>query len=196
MVRLALESDIHRISLSYARAFSDDPVWRWLIPSDDFIGRMMIFGVGVLGHAAVPYGTVYTTDDGVSAAVWTAPGHQDTAETQKALGTTFESCFGTNLERFQQSFGLMAARRPHLAHWYLAGLATHPDWQGQGLASSVMRPVLEQCDAENIPAYLEATKEGNVPFYQCHGFELTNAMELPGSGPTVYLMLRKPQWRV
>ena len=42
MVRLAMDSDIQRISLSYARAFCDDPVWRWLIPSDDFIGRMMI----------------------------------------------------------------------------------------------------------------------------------------------------------
>jgi len=195
MVRLAMDSDIQRISLSYARAFSDDPVWRWLIPSDNFMDRMMIFGVGVLRHTAVPSGTVYTTDDGVSAAIWTAPGHQDTAEAQKALVTTFESCFGTNLERFQRSFGLMAAKRPHFAHWYLAGLATHPDWQGQGLASSVMRPVLEQCDAEHISAHLEATKEVNVPFYQRRGFEVTNTIELPGGGPTVYLMSRNPQPR-
>jgi GNAT superfamily N-acetyltransferase len=194
MVRLAIESDIRRISLSFTRAFADDPVWRWFIPSDDFIGRMMIFGDGVLRHAALPNGATYTTDDGVSAAIWTPPGHQDTSEAQaEALTVTFKTCFGANLERFQQSFSLMATKRPHNAHWYLVGLGTHPDWQGQGFASSVMRPILERCDVEGVPAYLEATKEGNVPFYQLHGFEVTDTLDLPGGGPKLYLMWRKPQ---
>ena len=196
MVRLAIDSDIRRISLSFARANVDDPVWCWLIPSDDFIGRMMVFGDGVLRHTAVPNGTAYTTDDGVSAAIWTAPGHQDTSEAQaEALTTTFKTCFGANLERFQQSVSLMATKRPHNAHWYLAGLFTHPDWQGQGFASSVMRPILERCNAEDVPAYLEATKEGNVPFYRRHGFEVTDTVDLPSGGPRLYLMWRKPQCR-
>jgi ribosomal protein S18 acetylase RimI-like enzyme len=192
MVRLAIDSDIPRISLSHARAFVGDPLWRWLLPADDFIGRMMIFGSGFL-HSAVPNGTVYTTDDGVSAAIWAAPGHQDAADVQAVLATAFEAAFGPNLQRFQHFGGLLAANRPPFAHWYLAGLGTHPDWQGQGLASSVMRPVLERCDAENIPAYLEATKAGNVPFYQRHGFEVTDTLDLPDGGPTTYLMWRKPQ---
>ena len=192
MVRLATDSDIRRISLSFARAFFDDPVWRWFIPPDDFVGRMMSFGNGVLRHSAIPNGTVFTTDDGVSAAIWTQPGHQDTSEVETALATTFASCFGTNLERFLEGVGLMAARRPAVGHWYLAGMATHPDWQGQGLATSVMRPILERCDAENIPSYLEATKERNVSFYRRLGFEVTGMLDLSSTGPRLYLMLRKP----
>ena len=33
-----------------------------------------------------------------------------------------------------------------------------------------MQPVLERCDADGIPAYLESTKERNVGFYEQHGF--------------------------
>jgi ribosomal protein S18 acetylase RimI-like enzyme len=175
-----------------ARAFSDDPVWRWFIPPDDFIGRMMIFGDGVLRHSAIPAGPVFTTDDGVSAAIWTEPEHQDTPEVESALGAIFASCFGSNLKRFLEAVGLMATRRPAVEHWYLAGVATHPDWQGQGLATSVMRPILERCDAESIPAYLEATNERNVPFYRGHGFEVMDTLALPSTGPRLYLMFREP----
>lgn len=192
MVRHATVADIRRISLSFARAFSDDPLWRWFIPPDDFVGRMIQFGDGVLRHSAIPSGTVFTTDDGVSAAIWAEPGHQNTSEVETALAATFASCFGPNLERFLESANLMGTRRPAAAHWYLAGVATHPDWQGQGLATSLIRPILERCDSEQIPSYLEATKEKNVPFYRRLGFELTDTIDLPGGGPRLYLMIREP----
>jgi len=56
-----------------------------------------------------------------------------------------------------------------------------------------MRPILERCDAEGLPAYLEATKEKNVGFYRQHGFEVTDRLELPNGGPMMILMWREPQ---
>ena len=55
-----------------------------------------------------------------------------------------------------------------------------------------MQPVLERCDAEGTPAYLETDTERNVQLYERHGFEVTEEFDLPGGGPPVWLMWRPP----
>ncbi|MHB1891097.1 MAG: GNAT family N-acetyltransferase, partial [Acidimicrobiales bacterium] len=85
------------------------------------------------------------------------------------------------------------ALRPRERHWYLATLGTDPDRQGQGIGSSLLGEVLARCDAEATPAYLESSKERNVPFYARHGFEVTRELKAPGGGPTLWLMWREPR---
>jgi len=35
-----------------------------------------------------------------------------------------------------------------------------------------MIPILEHCDSEGMPAYLESSKESNIAFYRRHGFKV------------------------
>ena len=78
-------------------------------------------------------------------------------------------------------------------HYYLAGLGTDPTHQGTGVGSAVLGPVLARCDQEGIGAYLESSKERNVPFYNRHGFEVTRELQLPKGGPPIWLMWREPR---
>jgi hypothetical protein len=55
-----------------------------------------------------------------------------------------------------------------------------------------MRPVLERCDGEGVPAYLESSKERNVPLYERNGFRVTEEMVVPNGGPKIWLMWRDP----
>ena len=55
-----------------------------------------------------------------------------------------------------------------------------------------MRSRLARCDAARLPAYLESSKERNVPFYERHGFRVTGELTIPGGGPTLWLMWRNP----
>ena len=75
-------------------------------------------------------------------------------------------------------------------HWYLAFLGIEPSEQGKGLGSALLRPVLERCDSEGTPAYLETSNERNLPFYQRHGFEVVQQCGIP-DGPHFWGM-----WRV
>ena len=56
-----------------------------------------------------------------------------------------------------------------------------------------MREMLDRCDAEGMPAYLESSNVRNVPFYGRHGFEVTGEIDLGKGAPTVTAMWRNPR---
>ena len=55
-----------------------------------------------------------------------------------------------------------------------------------------MAPVLSTCDRNGQGAYLESSKESNVPYYQRHGFDVVGEVTFTG-GPTIWRMWRDPQ---
>ena len=96
------------------------------------------------------------------------------------------------LARTTRAVRAIEERHPMQPHYYLSVLGTDPEQQGGGIGSALLAPVLERCDAEGVPAYLESSKESNVGFYAQHGFVLTERIELP-EGPPLWLMWRRPR---
>ena len=76
--------------------------------------------------------------------------------------------------------------------WYLYNLSIKKDAQGKGIASKLMRPMLQFCDDERMVAYLETNKESNVTLYQHYGFDLMSEELIPKSPVTHYAMVRHP----
>ena len=76
--------------------------------------------------------------------------------------------------------------------WYLYNLSIRKDAQGKGIASKLMRPMLQFCDDERMVVYLETNKESNVGLYQHYGFELMKEEQIPKSTVTHYAMVRDP----
>ena len=76
--------------------------------------------------------------------------------------------------------------------WYLYNLSIKKDAQGKGIASKLMRPMLEFCDDEKMVAYLETNKEKNVSLYNHYGFELKKEELIPKTTVTHYAMVRQP----
>ena len=77
--------------------------------------------------------------------------------------------------------------------WYLYNLSIKKDAQGKGIASKLMRPMLNFCDDERMVAYLETNKESNVSLYNHYGFTLKKEEVIPKTTVTHYAMVRTPQ---
>jgi len=184
------------MATSLARAFSDDPVTNWMLPRARRHTRMIaMFTLMLRSH--VPFGETYSTPDGVGVAVWAPPGcWRLDLDVMAASVQGYASIFGPNLARAIEVHATLEDNHPvNPAHWYLAALGTHPDWQGNGIGTALMQPVLARTDAEGLPAYLESSKERNIAYYRRLGFEVTGEIRVPNGGPSLWSMWREPQLR-
>jgi ribosomal protein S18 acetylase RimI-like enzyme len=77
--------------------------------------------------------------------------------------------------------------------WYLFNLSVKKDAQGKGIASKLLRPMLQFCDDEKMVAYLETNKESNVGLYKHYGFELKKEELIPKTTVMHYAMVRNPK---
>jgi GNAT superfamily N-acetyltransferase len=178
------------LASALARAFEDDPVMAWLFPkpAKRRRGAERMFGVRL--RQLIGQDQVYTTEDLAGAAIWALPKrwHVNTRETLElarlVLNPRLPTLF-SGLQRVDNAH----PRGP--AHFYLAVLGIDPPRQGMGLGSALLTPVLELCDSEGLPAYLESSKERNVDFYARHGFRVTHELRLP-KGPPLWPMWREP----
>lgn len=196
LLRRATLDDIGVIVDMLVRAFDDDPVPLYIF-GDDRVRRAGLrkFFTIQLRHGYLPRGEVWTTEDRAGAAVWGLPDtHRSALVELYHLAPAMPQLFrgGRPLDALRL-LGDVDAARPKTPHWYLATLGTEPIRQGQGVGSALLAPVLARLDAEGLPAYLESSKERNVPFYARHGFEVTGEIHAPKDGPTLWLMWRDPR---
>ena len=174
-------------------AFRDDPVQRWLFPGDAAYEGRGLANFELMVRRMLEVGLVQTTAGLEGAALWLPPG-RDLLE--RPGGTLFSArsilFLRGGIVRGARFFGVLARNHPRVPHWYLEVLGTDPAHQSKGIGSALLGPILSRCDEDGIPAYLESSKERNLPFYQSHGFEVQGSIRTPGS-PTVWPMLRAPR---
>ena len=192
-VRRAGKRDLRSVAAVLSRAFHDDPVMEWFFPDERrraaYVERLFRVRVGAL----LKQDEVYTTDDHAAAAVWAQPGRWEMAPLE-GLGfvARFAPMVRTRLPLLARGWMGVDRVHPKEPHWYLAILGTEPSFQGRGVGSAVLQPVLDDCDRNEVPAYLESSKESNIAFYARHGFRVTDELTLP-EGPKVWPMWRDPR---
>ncbi|MDW3216596.1 MAG: GNAT family N-acetyltransferase [Ilumatobacteraceae bacterium] len=188
-VRRATELDISRIARTASRAFVDDPVMRWLVPDDEEYERDHRLLFGNIARRWLATDSLWCTDDVAAVAGWIPPGRPEV----DPEGIVQVEHPEWRLARFAALGEAMGANTPPEPHWYLNMLATHPDWQRQGMGGALMRVVFEIADAEGLPCYLETETEVNVAYYRRHGFEVRTEWDVQtddSEGPHMWGMLR------
>jgi GNAT superfamily N-acetyltransferase len=192
-VRLATQADVPALSAALARAFHDDPVTSWLFPPDRYEARLRAYFGVYLRRISLRHHVTYTTAGLEGGAIWMPPGAWELSplDIVRTLPTTLRA-LGRRLPAALRALLQIEHRHPRQPHYYLATLGTDPAHQGKGIGTALLDPVLARCDAEGLPAYLESSKERNVPFYARHGFEVTEQFT-PDGGPPLWLMWRNPR---
>jgi len=97
---------------------------------------------------------------------------------------------GRNLPRLRQLGERLEHARPEQPHWYLFHLGTDPDRQRRGVGTALLRSMLERCDADGTPAYLECC-DANVAYYERFGFAVRDTVAV-GDGLSCRTMWREP----
>jgi len=183
-----------------AQAFQDDPIYTYVFPT---IEERLLY-TARLAEAMVicclRYGRVDTTVEVAGVACWLSPGQAE-MNLWRSLRTGFalpRAVIAFPKEARERMLGMVehmdkvhkqTMDRPH---WYLWMIGVKPGSQGQGLGSSLLRPVLNQADAESTPCYLETETESNVAFYEKRGFAIATTENVPGHDLKLWTMIREP----
>jgi GNAT superfamily N-acetyltransferase len=195
-VRKVTAADRQGITAAMARAFDDDPFANWFAAQDGKRSeRIAEFLRLALEKFTLPFGECYTTDDIEGGAYWNPPGTWKLGLLQQLMMTPDMARVAgwRRLPKIIDGIAKVEKRHPEKPHFYLLALGVEPELQGRGIGGRLMQPVLERCDREGIPAYLESSKERNVPLYERNGFEVTEVFQVPHGGPPIWLMWRDPR---
>lgn len=193
-VRKATVDEIPRMAATLASAFNQDAVFQWMTPDRNRERRLERFFARQLRYT-IRHDAVVTTEDGAGVAIWLPPDQWKVppGELVRMLPTMGRT-FGGRMPRVLGGLSMIEKKHPKdPPHWYLEFLGTRREQQRSGIGSKVIGFMLERCDEEGIPAYLEASSPENVPFYRRHGFEVIEELQLAKNGPTVWAMLREPR---
>jgi len=180
-----------------ARAFANDPLWRYLLPdarqrpalvrqafrtfAPAFVSGQQAYGVGA------PLAGV---------AVWSAPDQPEgpaSALLNANLLTLVFSPLALAVARAAPIFAAFEQLRRRYAaepHYYLATVGVVPEAQGRGLASRLIRPVLAHADARALPAYTETMTAANVGIYERFGFVVREQRRVPDADLVIWALYR------
>jgi len=178
-----------RIVDTIVAAFAADPAVRWLYPDlQQFQVHFPDF-VRAFAGKAFACGTADEVSGFACGALWLPPGVlPDEAAVVEVLRRSVNE---SQLPEIFQLFEQMDAHHPHKPHWYLPLMGVHPDAQGRGCGSVLLRRALARCDRDHVPAYLEATHPRNVSLYTRFGFKAVGLIQTKTSLPIIP-MLRRP----
>ncbi|QIJ64686.1 GNAT family N-acetyltransferase [Streptomyces sp. JB150] len=195
-IRVAGADDRDMVVRLLDAAFRQDPVSRWVFPGEDYFRATHHRLMAAFTDIVLDAGRIDVTEDGSACALWlmvpaagpAGEGHDDgPAQVREAVDPANE-----RVELIGRLTGeIHPAGRAH-AYLWMIGVA--PDRQGEGLGTALLTPVLDRCDREGLPVYLEASNAGSRRLYERLGFTVPadRVLELP-DGPTMWPMWREPR---
>ncbi|MGC0329585.1 ribosomal protein S18 acetylase RimI-like enzyme [Streptomyces sp. SAI-170] len=194
-IRVAGEGDREAVVALLDRAFLDDPVSGWVFPGEAYRRATHHRLMAAFTDIVLADGWIDLTEDGAACALWlSVPAEEHQEEGDEDGFAQMREAVDPQNERVELIGRLTAGIHPSdRAHAYLWMIGVDPAQQGRGLGTALVEHVLERCDRDGLPAYLEASNARSRALYERLGFEVLGApLELP-DGPSMWPMWREPR---
>jgi ribosomal protein S18 acetylase RimI-like enzyme len=193
-IRDGQQSDLEVLIATLTDSFTDDPFMNWVIPDPSLYAGFFRL---VISEVFLPRGITHMEDGGKGAALWLPPLERFDIPLRWALIKMVCQLVSRKgfdpLRRMKEHGDLFDQYHPTKLHYYLQFVGARTQDQGQGVGSALLKQGTRLCDEKRMPAYLESSKEENVPLYQRHGFEVIAEDSMLRGGPKAWFMWREPR---
>jgi GNAT superfamily N-acetyltransferase len=193
-IRNADPADLDTLVDTLSNSFAQDPMFNWVFPKMQlypYFFHMLVKDV------YLPRGIIHIEDQGRAAALWLPPEQRfRIAPRLSLLKFGFELIQHDGLRpvwRMRQQGSVFARHLPREPHYYLQFIGCRHEDQGRGIGTALLRQGTKICDEHGMPAYLESSNARNLPLYQRHGFEVSDAQAVSKNGPMAWFMWREPR---
>lgn len=179
-MRRGTENDRQLVIQILSEAFDTNKSVNYVVKQDGNrrtrIERLMDYSFNVCNS----YGEVWVSDDQQACALILHPDKKRTSlstliwDIKLALFVIGITRVNAVLKR--ENF--IKSNHPLVPISYLWFIGVNPQLQGKGIGSSFINEVINQCEKEKRPIYLETSMERNLPFYKKFGFEIFHSLDL------------------
>lgn len=195
---IAEKKDLKKLAEVASDAYRDYPLHNWFTNGKyDPVASELIMKISL--ETMIKDAIIYADSEEMNGfAVWLPFGFNGSKTLpflmNGGLKLIFHSGFGIIGRLLTYENYAMKQKKEFTDHydWYLYNLSIRKNAQGKGIATKLLKPMLNFCDNEAMVAYLETNKEKNVGLYEHYGFELKKAEKIPKSDVSHYAMVRKP----
>ncbi|MGD9381995.1 MAG: GNAT family N-acetyltransferase [Candidatus Thorarchaeota archaeon] len=191
--------DMEKVIETLVQAFIDDHLLGYFFPEPETRLRFLPKFFNYRVKNGLLYGKVLATSENIEGVVILTQSKYNEFSWLRAIRTGGIGLYRTTgseiLSRMREVESFVINKRDECIsepHWYLGSLAVHPDYQGKGLASKLVRPVLEMCSSQNKPCVLETQGEGLVEVYKHYGFDVIDSFILPTANLPHWVMVKQP----
>ncbi|MEU1724182.1 GNAT family N-acetyltransferase [Nonomuraea sp. NPDC005692] len=186
-VRRAAAGDAGAVAELIATAFARLPAASYLVPEPAGRHEIMVADFLILVSHAIEHGEVDLLDEGRAVAVWLTHTADAPLPEPPDYDRRLAAATGRWADRFRLLDELFERHHPEPPYHHLAFLAVHPDHQGRGLGSALLRR--HHALLDGAPAYLEASSARSRDLYARHGYQAEEPFALPDG------TLFWPMWR-
>ena len=199
MKEVRVISDRDHIFNSIAEAYKNYPLFNYLVGNN--CDTKPISQILSSSMKAIKVGTVGLTvgEKSEAVAIFIKPNYEGTAAIpflfSGGIKLIFRYSLGIVLRLLNYEKYAMKMKKRYSDEncWYLYSLTVCPSCQKKGLATKVMRPMLDFFDSTNQGCYLETNKECNISMYEHFGFKLMERGTIPGTDVKHFAMYRAPR---
>jgi ribosomal protein S18 acetylase RimI-like enzyme len=163
-----------------SKSFSDNKSVNYVVRQDQKregrIKALMEYSFDVC-HA---FGEVWISDDNQACALLLFPDKKRTSirtmlwDLKLALSVIGLDRVSAVLKRES----MIKNHHPKESFAYLWFIGVNPSNQNRGIGSAFIKEVIDKCEKERRPIYLETSVERNLPFYKRFGFEIFQSLDL------------------
>jgi GNAT superfamily N-acetyltransferase len=193
-----LYPDIDQAVDVLTRSFWNDPLNIYFFPDEDQRRSLLPLFFEYRLKQGIRYGEVFAPSSRIEGvAIWRYSNSINSSlwRDLRSGGLKLYRMYGGDLiGRMQEVDNFTSQRRQQYAitpYLHLGPLGVDPEYQGQGFAGRLIRPMLSECDARKMHCYLEAQSESNVALYEHFGFEVIAVGTVPNTDITHWDMIRR-----
>lgn len=168
-----------KISTVLSKAFYTDPNYQYIMPNPEKRFSQIKWWMEIMLRYGFKYGEVYVSSGIEGAAIWLGPNYPLVNDFQIARMGLICFPLKIGMSGLTRMLHVMnkweQLHKQELAkHMYLMIVGVDPDFQGKGIGSALLAPVLAKADRDGLTCYLETVTERDVRFYQKNDFVIVN----------------------
>lgn len=200
---LLKKKDLKKASLMLTRAFHNDPLICLIYPDEEERKLYSPFLWEYLLRDGIRYGEVYAPTSIIEGtAKWLPPRKEHMNIWRSLRSGALKMGMMVSKQRDERVLSIrkISEITDHILklhkqlvprpHWYLSNIGVDTEYQGKGIGSKLIKPMLKRIEDEGFPVFLETNFEGNVAIYEHFGFKVIDERILPETDIKNWAMLK------